>query len=88
MLEQIKNDFRYAKEIEGEDYGYKGLNNEQIEWLIEQVERVHEQADLLRKYRDVLREIADYPKVRGIGGLMDSYNEIITLAELAVKKKG
>lgn len=40
----------------------------------------------IKRYKEILEEISDYPKVRGIGGLMDSYNEMITKAENAIKK--
>ena len=68
-------------------------NEELLEMLHErdaQIADLHRQ--LLEKdagikaCKEALEEISDFPKVRGIGGFMDKYNEIIAIAEHALKR--
>lgn len=67
MLEQIIANLKHSAEIEGEEYKWKCLRNDEVEWLLEQAQ----QTDQLKKVnlvathlmseeqRDKLRRLTD-----------------------------
>jgi hypothetical protein len=79
MLKRIKEQLEFATKIEGEEYRWKGLRNEDIDWLIEQSEKVEENEVFMKELVSKL----DYT----LNLVIKRHNEYVSLQEENKKLK-